>query len=147
MVAESYLAADFSKSTATFSNSALSVNVTSGRKYRFSVALFLSAALAADGAKINFGGGTAAATNFIVSCVLNNAVGVTLTQANATAAALLTTINVTALTDTNVHVWNCSGGFEPSGTGTFIIQGAKDVNTGGVLLFKRGSWLSLSDAP
>lgn len=143
----SFLGSNFTNATTTFSNTALSVNVENARKYRFTAALFVSTDVAADGSKIDFNGGSAAATNFVVTCVLSNAVGATLTQTAATSAALATALNIGALTNTAVHVYNCSGSFEPSGAGTFIIRAAQNAHTTGTLTVKRGSWVSLVDTP
>jgi len=143
----SYLASDYTNATSAFSNTALSVPVQSGRKYRVTASLFLTESTAADGVKIDFAGGSAAATSFVATCDIVNALGTNLPQTNATTVALATTINLGATTDANVHIYKCSGGFEPSGDGTFIIRGAQNAHTTGTLTIKRGSWLSLVYTP
>jgi hypothetical protein len=141
----SALAADYTNATTTFSNTAISVNVRVGKRYAFEVLLFLTESTAAEGVKIDFAGGSATATNFVASCVLNNAVGTVLTQANATSAALGTVINIAATTDALVHTYVCAGNLEPSATGTFIVRGAQNTHATGTLTIKRGSFITLQD--
>lgn len=145
--ARSMLAADYTNATTTFSNTALSITVVSGRKYSFSGALFLTESTAADGVKIDFNGGSAAATNFIAHCVLTNDTGAGVTQVTATSAALATVISANATTTANVHLYMCDGSFEPSGAGTFIIRAAQVAHTTGTLTVKRGSFIQVEDMP
>lgn len=143
----SYIGTNFTNATTTFSNTALNLNVTNGRRYTFNAVLFASTDLAADGSKLDFNGGTATATNFRATCVLNNAVGAQLTQSAATSAALNTPLNIAAFTDTNVHTYVCYGSIEPSASGTFIIRAAQNAHTTGTLTVLRGSYLWLEDTP
>lgn len=141
------LGGDYTNATVTFSNTVLSSNLYSGRQYTFRVALYVSDSTAADGAKLDFNGGSAAASDFIVTCVLTNAVGAVLTQANAVSTALGTTINIAALTDTAQHTYLCSGTVVASTTGTFIVRGAQNAHTTGTLTFRKGSHMWLEDTP
>jgi hypothetical protein len=139
--------ADYTNATTTFSNTALSTTVISGRTYNFSANLLSSDSVAADGMKIDFAGGSAAATNFRVNCMASNdTTGATVAFTAATSAALATVINIPTMASTGTHMIECNGTFVPSGAGTFIIRAGKNTNTTGTLTITRGSWLSLRDA-
>lgn len=143
----SFLTADYTNATATFSNTALSHTLTNGRKYTFTLSIFLTESTAADGVKIDFNGGNATMTNFVAHCVLTNAVGVGVTQVAAVSAALATVVSATATTDASQHVYICSGAIEPSSTGTFIVRGGQVAHTTGTVTFKRGSFMQIEDMP
>lgn len=132
------LAADFTNATTTFSNTALSITVTSGRKYTFVAELFVDNATDSNGGKIDFDGGTATATNFRADCfevstVLDN---------NTQVTALATDIVATTITGSGR--WSCAGSFEPSSTGTFIIRAASNGGATTFTMF-RGSYLWMED--
>lgn len=142
---DSVLNADYTNATTTFSNMAFSKTVISGRAYAFSMSLHLTESTAADGVKIDFNGGTAAMTHFVVSCVLTNNLGAIVTQANAISTALATVINATATVTTAQHLYQCQGGFVPSGNGTFIARAAQDSHSAGTLTVLRDSSLMVND--
>lgn len=145
---DSFVTADVTNVTTTFANiTGLTSTLVSGRKYRFQMSLFLTESTAADGVKIDFNGGTATMTSFVATCILNDAVGATKTQTNATTVALATVINIGATTDANVHRYSCTGAIEPSAAGTFIPRQAQNAHTTGTLTIKRGSHLSIWDMP
>ena len=145
---DSFVTADVTNATTTFAAvTGLTATLVNGRKYHFEMVLFASESTAADGAKLDFNGGSATMTNFIATCVLTNAVGATLTQTAATTAALGTVINIGAFTDTNVHQYRCAGSIEPSAAGTFIPRQAQNAHTTGTLTTKRGGYLSVWDSP
>lgn len=137
----STLAADYTNATTTFSNTALSITVQSGRKYNFHSILFTSDSLAADGAKYDFNGGTAAATNFRAHCTLFDTALLQSTQVTALATAF------TQATQTGNGMFECYGSFEPSGAGTFIIRAAQNAHTTGTLTVARGSFIWVEDMP
>lgn len=139
------LNADYTNATATFSNTALSVTVISGRTYNFSLNLTFADSTAADGAQFDFNGGSAAATNFRVHCMATNAAGAILAQSNAAATALATANSVTLALTTQANLV-CNGTFVPSGNGTFIVRAAQAAHSTGTLTVHRGSWLSVKDA-
>lgn len=139
--ARSTLAVDYTNATTTFSNTALSVTVISGRKYTFKAVLFVSDSLAADGAKFDFNGGSAAATDFRVHCTLFDTALLLSTQATALATAF------SQATVTGSGMFECYGSFEPSGAGTFIIRAAQNAHTTGTLTVFRGSNLWVEDMP
>lgn len=141
------LASNYTNATTTFSNTVLTPGspVVATRRYSFEAKLFVTESVAAEGAKLDFAGGTATSTNFVASCILYNAVGTPLAQANAVSAALATVINIAAFTDTAVHTYICSGTFEPATTGTFILRAAQNSHATGTLTIQRGSYLWVDD--
>jgi hypothetical protein len=141
------LSSNYTNATTTFSNTALSITVTTGRAYTFRLVLLASNSIAADGGKLDFNGGTATATDFRAHCVLSSATGTTLAQANAASTALATTINATTFVATTQVMWKCNGSFEPSSTGTFIVRAAENSTTTGTLTINRGSHLWIEDMP
>lgn len=145
---DSFVTGDVTNATTTFANvTGLSATLVSGRRYSWRMVLFVSESTAADGAKLDFNGGSATITNFRATCVLTNAVGATLTQTAATSAALATVINIGAFTDTNVHKYTCEGSIEPSAAGTFIPRQAQNSHSTGTLTTLRGGYLSVWDQP
>lgn len=137
---------DYTNATTGFTAiTGLTATVVSARKYRFEAVLFASESVAAEGGKIDFNGGGAAMTSFIVTCQLTNAVGAILTQTAATAVALATPMNIASFTDTNMHQYTCHGGFVPSSNGTFIPRAAQNSHTSGTLTIKVNSTLSVWD--
>jgi len=139
---------DVTNATTTFAAiTGLTSTVVNARKYRFEMDVWASESQAAEGAKLDFNGGSATMTSFIASCHLINAVGATLTQTNATTVALATSINIAAFTDTNMHRYHCTGAFVPSAAGTFIPRQAQNSHTSGTLTVKVGSYLSIWDMP
>lgn len=137
----STLAADYTNATTTFSNTALSITVISGRKYTFKSVLFISDSIAADGAKFDFNGGSAAATDFRVHCTLFDTALLLSTQATALATAF------SQATVTGSGMFECYGSFEPSGAGTFILRAAQNAHTTGTLTVFRGSNIWVEDTP
>lgn len=135
----------YTNATTVFSNTNLAITVKSGQIYTFAANLFVTESTAADGAKLDFAGGTAAATAFVASCVLTNAVGTVLAQVNATSAALATSINIAAFTNTSVHTYRCVGSLTPSSNGTFILRAAQNAHTTGTLTMIRGSSIWIED--
>ena len=143
--ARSMLAGDYTNATAGFTNTALSITVITGRKYTFSLTLFLIDSTAAEGAQIDFNGGTAAATNFRVHCLHYDQTAAVLKSTQIT--ALASVADSVASTGTGQNMVTCSGSFEPSGTGTFIVRGAQISHASGTLTINRGSNLWVEDMP
>lgn len=144
---EGALNANYTNATTTFSNTNLSRTVISGRTYTFDLSLLVSQSTAVDGWKIDFNGGTAAATNFVVNCNSTAETGIIVVLANATSAALATVINATTTVTTGGQMIECHGSFVPSGAGTFIVRGGLNSVTTGTFTVKRGSTLAMRDAP
>lgn len=138
---QAYLAANGTVSDATLVNLSLSVGVTSGKKYAFRCVLYCANSTAGDGVKIDFDGGSAAATNFRAHTKITDAALLTSTQTSA----LATDITAATITgDTEIEV---NGSFEPSGTGTLIPRFAENSDGGGTLTVYRGSHLILTEIP
>lgn len=138
---EAYLAADGTNATATLATTGLSVNVTTGLKYTFKLILYLADSVAAEGAKIDFDGGSATATNFRVHCAAFDAA----LALSAQSSALATDFAVATFTGDGMI--ECHGSFEPSSTGTFIPQYAQNSHATGTLTLYRGSHLTMFEAP
>jgi hypothetical protein len=138
-ILKSFLAANATSTSATLANSALSVTVVSGHKYSFKAELFLSDSTAADGAKIDFGGGSATATDFRAQVTaFDTALNLSTQVTSLTGAA-------SASTFTGAGAFEVHGSFEPSSSGTFIVRFAQAAHTLGTLTLARGSHLTLID--
>lgn len=131
---KSYLAADGTNATTTFADTGLSVTVKASKKYGFKCILFVSDSVAADGAKVDFAGGSAGETDFRA-------------QATGFDSALTISAHINDLTDVvaaaamGEGMIEISGSFEPSGAGTFIPRYAQNAHTTGTLTIYRGSHL------
>ena len=138
-----FLQADQTNATTTFANmNNCSFAVKSGRRYPFRGTFFISDSTAADGVKLDFNGGGAAATNFRVHCILDDTTATIVSSAQPT--ALATAITVAALT--GAARWQCDGTFEPSSSSTFIPRFAQNAHTTGTATMSRGSFMELLDA-
>lgn len=141
----SFLAADVTNATATMAATGLSVNVTSGRKYEFVATLKMSDSVAADGVAVDFGGGSATASNFWAVYVIHDT-GSEILEGGV--AALATDISVSTLDGSGGDGWIAiSGSFEPSSTGTFALRFAQNAHTTGTLTLYRGSTLRVWECP
>lgn len=138
---ESHLGADATNATATLATTGLSCTIKAGRKYGFRCLLFVSDSTAAEGVKIDFGGGSAAATNFRAQAVGYD----TALQISATLTSLTGTAS--AGTFTGAGAVMIEGSFEPSSTGTFIPRFAQNTHVVGTLTLFRGSHLLMWDMP
>lgn len=138
---QSYLAADATNATATLATTGLSVTVKSGRKYAFKCVLYVSDSVAAEGAQIDFGGGTATATNFRAHVTgFDTALTVNTQLSSLTGVA-------SAGTFTGSGMMEIHGSFEPSANGTFIPRFAQNTHAAGTLTLFRGSHLLMWDLP
>ena len=144
---EATLNANYTNATATFSNTALSRTVISGRTYNFECNLFISESTAVDGWQLDFNGGSAAMTNFVCHAESIAETGIIVVLANATSAALATVLNATTTVTTGGQVIKICGSFVPSGAGTFILRAAQNTHSTGTLTIKRGSNMILRDSP
>ncbi len=140
---ECYVAADATNATTTMAaiTCGTNITVTSGRKYTFECELFLSDSTSVDGAKIDFNGGTAAATNFRAQVTAFD----TALNLSSQPAALATASS--ASTFTGAGAFEVHGSFEPSSTGTFIPEFAQAAHTTGTLTLARGSFCRMYDSP
>lgn len=137
----SVLAANGTNSTDTMASTGLSVPVTLNRKYKFELEMHFSESVAAEGLAVDFGGGSAAATNFRASAILSDAGADTIASGNTTGALGDDIIAVTA-DDGILLVKGC---FEPSSSGTFIPRYAQAAHAAGTLTILRGSSLVIWD--
>jgi hypothetical protein len=140
--AEPALNANYTNATASFTNTNLSVSVLSGQTYNITAVIFASDSTAADGAKLDFNGGSAGATNFRMHCVLSDTTTTVVNSNQVT--ALSSAFSVATLT--GAAQWACQGTLVPSSSGTFIVRGAQNAHTAGTLTFSRGSYMSIRGA-
>lgn len=138
---ESYLAVNATNATATLANTGLSVTVKSGRKYTFKCILYVSDSTAAEGVQIDFGGGSATATNF---------------RAHVTGfdTALTVNVQVTSLTTsasagtfTGAGMIEVHGSLRAGSDGTFVPRFAQNTHAIGTLTLFEGSHLLTWDMP
>lgn len=137
----SFLNTDQTTISTTFANLTMnnSTTVFIGKKYRFQLELFMSDSTSADGAKIDFNGGTATATNFrMQTTAFDTALNVSSQQTTLSGVA-------TATTFTGSGAFECHGTFEPATSGTFIPRVAQNAHTTGTLTVFRGSNLILTE--
>lgn len=138
---ESYLSADLTNATATLASTTLSISVTSGRKYMFKAILYVSDSVAAEGVQVDFGGGTAAATNFRAHVTgFDSALTVNTQVTSLTGVASAGTFSGSGMIE--IH-----GSFEPSSSGTFIPRFAQNTHAVGTLTLFRGSHIQMWDSP
>jgi hypothetical protein len=139
---DKYLAANVTNNTTTMSNvSGLSVTVVGGKKYAFRLVLYVSNSTAADGAKVDFDGGTATATNFRGHATVFDSALLLSTQVTD----LATDISVTTITgNSKIEV---DGSFEPSSNGTFVPRFAMNTAVSGTLTVYRGAHLVVKQMP
>lgn len=133
------LGSDYTNATATFSNTALSISVVSGRKYTFQIVLFCADSTAADGIQLDFNGGSAGVTNFVAAGSISDATAGG-NQEVTTLAGVISAATITGATKVVID-----GCFEPSSTGTFILRAAQNAHTTGTLTIKRGSYIWVED--
>jgi hypothetical protein len=134
------LAADFISTSATPADlTGLTVTLKTGRKYTFRMALRFSDSTAADGARFDFDGGTATATDFGVNCqVYDTAL---LLSQDTTALAT----DVVATTTTGASSIKCDGSFTVNAAGTFIVRAGQEAHSTGTLTVETGSYLHVVD--
>lgn len=136
-----FITSDATNSTATLSNTTCSITVVSGRKYSFQVSFFISDSVAGEGAKFDFDGGSAAATNFRAHCTITDTALLLSSQVTALAT------DIAQATVTGSSLFQCTGSFEPSGNGTFIPRFAQNSHSSGTLTLFRGSYVWVEDMP
>lgn len=138
---ECFVASDQTNATTTLASTTCSVTVKTGRKYSGVCELFLSDSVAADGAKMDFGGGTATSTNFRAQVTaFDSALNLSTQLTSLTGVA-------SASTFTGAGAFEVHFGFEPSSNGTFIPQFAQVAHTAGTLTLARGSHCTVKDTP
>lgn len=137
-------AGDWTNVTATLANlNGLTRDLLAGRSYTFRMLLYTSDPDATEGVQLDFGGGTATATNFRAHCVAYDSTSTL--QFSAQVASLSSL--VTAGTVTGASLVECNGSIEPATAGTFIPRAAQNVHNAGTLTIARGSHLLLEDVP
>lgn len=138
---ESRLAANATNATATLAATGLLVTVQAGRKYGFKAILFVSDSTAAEGVKIDFGAGTATASDFRAHVTgFDTALAVNSQVTSLTASAGAGTFTGSGMIE--VH-----GSFEPAGAGTFGPRYAQNTHVVGTLTLFQGSHLLVWDIP
>lgn len=134
------LNADFTSTSATPANlTGLTVTLRTGRKYTFRMALRFSDSTAADGARFDFDGGTATATDFGVNCQVYD----TALLLSQDTTALATDIAPT--TTTGASSIKCDGSVTVNAAGTFIVRAGQEAASGGTLTVETGSYLHVTD--
>lgn len=139
------LASAVTNVTTTLANlTELSLTLTAGRKYTGTLVLQVNEALAADGFKVDLGGGTATFT--AIRFGFDSAIGATL--GTRTSAAADTALTLTALADTSDVFVTVQITLEVNAGGTFIPRQAKQADAaGGTLTLRAGGYLWLEDTP
>lgn len=134
------LNADFTSQSATPANlTGLTVTLKAGRKYTFRMVLRFSDSTAADGARFDFDGGAATATDFGVNCQVYD----TALLLSQDTTALATDIAPT--TTTGASSIKCDGSFTVNAAGTFIPRAGQEAASGGTLTVETGSYLHVTD--
>lgn len=133
----SSLTSDGTTTSATLATTNISVTVVNGSTYEFTCILFLSDSLAADGAKIDFNGGSATASNFRAHVTSFDSALNLSTQVTALSTA------ITMSTLTGASMIEIHGTFTASGNGTVIPRYAQNAHTTGTLTIAKGSNLIL----
>jgi hypothetical protein len=122
-----------------------SLTVLAGRRYSGMVILPVSNTVAAEGARVDFDGGTATWTSFraaLVGALPGSTTGVIVS------AAIATDLTVTTLSGTGVHflVFEVDG--QCNAGGTLVPRGAKDsTGGGGTITFHSAGPMRLRDMP
>jgi len=144
-----YLPADTTSGTTVFANIPFfnQVSVVLGHKYNFKLELFLADSVTADGAKIDFAGGLATATNFRVHAEATSDLDGIIAMGAATSTTLAGVVNIAAMASVNQHRLIVEGTIEPSVTGSFIPRFAQNAHSTGTLTVFRGSNLSIRETP
>jgi len=138
---QSYLAADATNATSTLASVGILVTLISGRKYAFKLILYVSDSVAAEGVKVDFGAGSAAATNFRAHVTgFDTALTLNTQVTSLTTAASAGTFTGSGMIE--VH-----GSIEPSSSGTFGPRFAQVSHAAGTITAFRGSHILAWDMP
>lgn len=138
---ECYVASDQTNATTTLASTTCSITVVNGRKYAGVCELFLSDSVAADGAKIDFNGGSATMSNFRAQITAFD------TALNLSSQTTALNSAASASTFTGNGAFEIHLALEPSSDGTFIPQFAQVAHTAGTLTLARGSHCTFKDTP
>ncbi len=145
--ARAILGTAYTNATTTFSSIsglAIPAPLVAGRKYAGWLELTVNQALAADGFKLDFNGGSATMTsvNFGIESVLGGALG------TRTSTALNSAVTITALADTSDVVISVMFGCVCNAGGTLIPRAAKNADAAGATMTVRvNSFFWLDDMP
>jgi hypothetical protein len=134
-----FVTADQTNATTTFASTTCSMTVKATRKYSGICELYLSDSIAADGAKIDFNGGSATSTNFIAQVTAFD------TALNLSTQSTSLSTSLSASTFTGAGAFEVHFSFESNAAGTFIPQFAQTAHTTGTLTLKRGSNCRMTD--
>jgi len=141
----SFLASAFTDATGTLANvTGLTHTLAAGRKYSGILTLFLSTDQAAEGAKLDFDGGTATMTSFSAG-IISNEQGATVGV--GVSSALATDLTLTALNGTGLNVVRVAWSAVVNAGGTFIPRLAQNSHTSGTLTAAIGSNQQIEDMP
>jgi hypothetical protein len=138
-----FLASDATTTSATLANlSGLTVtNVLASGNYTFKCILYVSDSVAADGAKIDFGGGTATATDFRAHVTtFDSALNLSTQLTSLTGAATMSTLTGSSMIE--IH-----GSIIVNAGGTFIPRFAQSAHTTGTLTVFKGSHILFTQMP
>jgi hypothetical protein len=138
---EAALAAAGSNATAALGNTNLVIpNLIAGRSYRLDAFLQLSNTTPGEGAKLDLGGGTVEASNFVLAAVADNGTAV---PGTTVATSLTGAINWSSITGT---MYVSLKGFITVGTGgSLILRLAENTSSTGTVTLAAGSWIALAD--
>lgn len=138
---QQFLGSDQTNATTTLASTTLSVTLAAGRNYSFKCILYLSDSVAADGAKIDFAGGTVTATTFRAHATAFD------TALNLSSQTTALNTSLTATTFTGAGMYEIHGSIVVNAGGTFIPQFAQAAHTTGTLTLAKGSHMLFFDMP
>lgn len=133
------VAGDTTNDTATMANSGLSISLAAARLYAIRCVLFVSNSTAADGVKVDLGGGTATATYVRAHGLIFDSALRTSSQVSD-----LTT-DILAATVTGDTMVTIEGLINVADAGTLVVQFAMNAATTGTLTLYAGSYLMIQD--
>lgn len=134
-------AGDATSTSTTFGTTGLYAYLAAGHTYQFQVEFYLSDSTSADGAKIDFNGGTATATTFRVQTTAFD------TALNLSSQATALATSSAATTFTGSGAFECHGYIKCNAAGTFIPRFAQNAHTAGTLTLFQGSFLRIFEVP
>ena len=133
-----YLASDATTASATLANLTLSTTLVAAKKYSFTLILFLSDSVAADGAVVDFNGGSATMTDFRAQFTsFDTALNLSTQTTTLAGTASMSTFTGSGMVE--VH-----GAMTVNAAGTFIPRFAQAAHTTGTLTCFKGSNIIIS---
>lgn len=117
------------------------LSLAAGRTYGFHAQFFLSDSVAVDGAMIDFDGGAATATDFVVQTTAFD------TALNLSSQTTALATDISASTFTGAGAFECHGTITVNAAGTFIPRFAQVSHSTGTLTLRQGSRILMWDMP